>query len=124
MWRLVSKGRRAEDGKIRRKYPLTETPSANYEQRTEWNVRDTGGTAIFSIDPELTGGTKMTVELTVKHNKPCLKLHPGRADAGQKLRDFVSDNEIQTLNVAGPRASKEPEIGDFVKQVLDEAFPT
>ena len=33
-------------------------------------------------------------------------------------------NEIQTLNVAGPRASNEPELGDFVKQVLEDAFPT
>jgi hypothetical protein len=32
-------GRRAEDGKIRRKYPLTETPSANYEQRTAAELR-------------------------------------------------------------------------------------
>lgn len=58
----------------------------------------------------------MTVEFTVKHNKPCLKLHPGIKGAGQKLRDFVSDSEIQTRNVAEPRASKEPEVGDFVKQ--------
>jgi hypothetical protein len=38
-------------------------------------------------------------------------------DCGQKLRDFVSDNEIQTLNVAVPRASNEPEVGEFVKEV-------
>jgi hypothetical protein len=65
----------------------------------------------------------MTVGFTVKHSKPCLKLHPGIKDSGQKLREFVSDNEIQTLNVAGPRASNEPKVGDFVKQVLEEAFP-
>ena len=59
----------------------------------------------------------------MKYNKPCLKLHPGTKDSGQKLRDFVPDNEIQTLNVAGPRASNEPEVGDFAKQVLEEAFP-
>jgi Circularly permutated YpsA SLOG family len=35
------------------------------------------------------------------------------------LRVFVSDNEIGTLNVAGPRTSKEPGIGDFVQEVLE-----
>jgi hypothetical protein len=44
-------------------------------------------------------------------------------DAAQALRDFVADNEIATLNVAGPRASKEPELGEFVKEVLEAAFP-
>ena len=39
------------------------------------------------------------------------------------LREFVSDNEIGTLNVEGPRASKEPGIGDFVREVLEAAFP-
>ena len=33
------KGRKAEDGKIPPQYQLTETPSASYMQRTEWNVR-------------------------------------------------------------------------------------
>jgi hypothetical protein len=59
----------------------------------------------------------------VKHNKPCLHVHPGQEDAAQALRDFVADNEIATLNVAGARASKEPQVGKFVKEVLEAAFP-
>jgi hypothetical protein len=43
--------------------------------------------------------------------------------AAKMLREFVSDNEIKTLNVAGPRASKEPEVGEFVKGVLGLAWP-
>jgi hypothetical protein len=35
----------------------------------------------------------------------------------------VADNEIGTLNVAGPRASKKPEVGEFVMAVLAEVFP-
>ncbi|MCF7788694.1 MAG: putative molybdenum carrier protein [Prosthecobacter sp.] len=42
-------GRKAEDGPIDAKYELTETPSSNYLQRTEWNVRDTDGTIVFTI---------------------------------------------------------------------------
>jgi hypothetical protein len=92
-------------------------------QRTEWNVQDTGGTVILSIEHELTGGSRKTAEFAVKHNKPCLHVHWGQEDAAQALRDFVADNEITTLNVAGPRASKEPQVGEFVKEILEAAFP-
>jgi hypothetical protein len=47
----------AEGGPICKKYPLIETPAASYVRRAEWNVRDTGGTVIFSIGPAQTGGT-------------------------------------------------------------------
>ena len=44
----------------------------DYPQRTEWNVRDSDGTVVFSIAPTLTGGSKQTVELAHKHGKPVL----------------------------------------------------
>jgi hypothetical protein len=53
---------------------LTETPSSNYLQRTEWNVRDSDGSVIFSIAPELTGGPKKTIDFAIKHSKPWLHL--------------------------------------------------
>ena len=117
------KGRKAEDGPISRKYPLIETPSADYVQRTEWNVRDTRGTVIFSISLELAGGSKKTAEFAVNHNKPCLHLHSHRSDAAQAFRNFIAENKILVLNIAGPRASEEPAGGEFVKSVLAEAFP-
>ncbi len=41
------KGRKAEDGVIPPQYQLTETPSASYLQRAEWNVRYSDGTLIL-----------------------------------------------------------------------------
>ena len=64
------KGRKAEDGPIGSKYLLKETPTSNYRQRTEWNVRDSDGTVIFSLAPALTGGSKKTIEFAIKHEKP------------------------------------------------------
>jgi hypothetical protein len=64
------KGRKAEDGPIDPKYPLKETPSAAYVQRTEWNVRDSGATVLFSIEPTLTGGSKKTVGLRASTTSP------------------------------------------------------
>jgi Circularly permutated YpsA SLOG family len=37
--------------------PLRESPSASYLQRTEWNVRDSNATVLFSLASELTGGS-------------------------------------------------------------------
>lgn len=47
-------GRLAEDGRIPSRYQLRETPSPDYAQRTEWNVRDSDGTVIFSSEDTLT----------------------------------------------------------------------
>jgi hypothetical protein len=62
------KGRKAEDGVIPPHYQLTETPSASYLQRTEWNVRDSDGTVIFTIAAKLAGGLKRTAEFANKHS--------------------------------------------------------
>ena len=56
------KGRKAEDGPIDAKYPLKETSSSSYLQRTEWNVRDSDATVLFSILPALSGGSKRTMD--------------------------------------------------------------
>jgi hypothetical protein len=65
------KGRKAEDGPIPPRYPLSETPSADYGQRTEWNVRDSDGTLILNSG-ELAGGTAQTVEIARRLRKPFL----------------------------------------------------
>jgi hypothetical protein len=80
------KGRKAEDGTIDPKYPLKESSSASYLQRTEWNVRDSDATVLFSIAPSLGGGSKKTVEFAKNHNKPCLHLH-ARQQALAKASD-------------------------------------
>ena len=117
------KGRKAEDGPIADQYHLKDTPSSNYLQRTEWNVRDSDATVIFSIEQELTGGSKRTAELAQKHRKPLLHLSPAQNhQAAERLSRFIKEHNIQILNVAGPRASKEPNIAEFVMNMLDQAF--
>jgi Circularly permutated YpsA SLOG family len=86
-------------------------------------VRDSDGTVIFSLAPVLTGGSKKTVAFAIKHKKPWLHIYrDGQYDAAESLLRFVSDHTIKILNVAGARASREPQISDFVKKVLEEAF--
>jgi hypothetical protein len=115
-------GRKAEDGPIDVKYPLIETASVAYIQRTEWNVRDSDATVLFSIDPTLTGGSKKTEEFARAHNKPWLHLCANEMSSAEKLKAFAEEYEVKVLNVAGPRASEEPGVGDFVMRTLEEVF--
>jgi hypothetical protein len=116
------KGRKAEDGPIDAKYPLKETPTPSSLQRTEWNVRDSDATVLFSIEPTLSGGSKRTMEFARKYKKPRLHLHSGISEAADKLSAFVQENSVKVLNVAGPRASTEPKVGQFVMGLLDEVL--
>ncbi len=118
------KGRRCEDGVIDQRYCLVETPSDDYSQRTEWNVRDSDATAVFSIRKELRGGSLLTVELAYQYNKPVIHLcqEDEQTNHAQKLRSFIEKFGISVLNVAGPRASGEPDVYQFVLGVLDQAL--
>ena len=118
-------GRLAEDGRIERRYQLVETPDPNYAQRTEWNARDSDGTVIFSLAEQLTGGSALTLELARRHGRPvlCLSRESSSAEAAaEALRSFITEHRLRTLNVAGPRASNEPEVAGFVKAVLSAAL--
>jgi hypothetical protein len=117
------KGRKAEDVQIDAKYQLKETPSSNYRQRTEWNVRDSDGTVIFSVGKRLSGNSAETLEFAIKHRKPYLHLSAVFKDnAAFELKKWMEDNDIRVLNVAGPRASKEPKVAEFVLTTLDTAL--
>jgi len=114
----------AEDGKLPGEYGLRETPDGEYEQRTEWNVRDSDGTVIFSIASKLFGKSEFTAEIAKRLNKPSLHIsksvvpHTG----AKQLKDFVLRNHIRVLNVAGPRASNEPNVAEFVHETLKRLF--
>jgi len=116
------KGRKAEDGPIDLKYPLKETPSESYIQRTEWNVRGSDATILFSIEPTLTGGSLRTMEFARKYGKPHLHLCAGNDTSADNLRAFFEYHDVKVLNVAGPRASTEPRVGQFVMALLDEVL--
>ncbi len=101
------KGRRAEDGVIDSRYLLRETPSTEYIERTRRNVQDSDGTLIFNRgEPE--GGTALTRQFAQEMEKPYLLIDPDRLDTLDSVRQWLRERAIHTLNVAGPRASKEP----------------
>lgn len=106
------KGRLAEDGPISNKYPLAETNSSIYAERTRKNVIDSDGTLIISFEPTLSGGTALTGEIAEKSGKPLfvVDISEKREDSYKKMRDWIESKGIQILNIAGPRENTEKNI--------------
>ena len=115
------KGRKAEDGPIPSPYPLRETSSTDYRVRTEKNVTDSDGTLILTLG-KLTGGTAYTAKVAENHRKPYIVIDLSGKPDPKSIMAWVVQNNIQTLNVAGPRESKSPGVHDmavdFLKRML------
>jgi len=121
-------GRRAEDGEIPDRYPLRETPASDYEQRTEWNVWEADGTLILTVGPP-GGGTAYTVRIAEAVGRPCrvvdlaeLTTAEEISEAADAVHRWLEEKGIVTLNVAGPRASRDSGIAEratrFLQQLL------
>lgn len=115
------KGRLAEDGVIANGYQLREMDSADYPLRTEQNVVDSDGTLLLHRG-RMAGGTELTRRLALKHARPLLAVDLETGGDPAAVRCWLAEHAIQTLNVAGPRESTAPGIGEqsanFLRQVL------
>ena len=88
-----------------------------YLPRTEQNVINSDGTVYFSTDED-SAGRIATQRFAKAHNKPFL-LNP----TSQELAQWLVDNNVNTLNVAGNRGSKvSPEFDSQVRETIRSAF--
>ncbi|HVS27557.1 MAG TPA: putative molybdenum carrier protein [Burkholderiales bacterium] len=102
-------GRLAEDGRIPERYPLKELAGGGYAERTLQNVIDSDGTVIINFG-ELQGGTEQTLLFCVERAKPHELINAEKVSASKAarlIRAFVTKHRVKTLNIAGPRHSKE-----------------
>lgn len=119
-------GRRAEDGVIAKRYPLHETPTPEYPERTEWNVRDSDGTLVLTRgEPAVGSGTAFTIELARAYQRPHLIVDLTNPTPAKTVRDWIAKNRIRVLNVAGPRAERNDGIYEqaaaFLRKVVSGA---
>lgn len=114
------KGRRAEDGEIPSTYVLKETPGSGYLQRTEWNVRDSDATLIFTLDDELSGGSGRTAKFADAHGKPWLHVRPSVHP--RYVARFLARHRVRVLNIAGTRGSAASGIAELVHKVLSASI--
>ncbi len=120
----IPKGRRTEAGPLSETYHLREMGTTSYPKRTEQNVLDGDATLIVSHG-KLTGGSKLTATLAQKHAKPCLHIDlqsVSMAIASRRLVAWLTENDIKILNVAGSRASEDPEIYPRTLQLLRQTL--
>jgi hypothetical protein len=114
-------GRLDEFGRIPDRYPVEELEDGGFVERTLQNVKDSDGTVI--IYPErLSGGTEQTLHFCVEQRWPHELIDASNVPtekAAQLIADFVRQNKIDILNVAGPRASEWPEGYDYAFRTLD-----
>ncbi len=118
------KGRLAEDGIIPEKYTLREMETESYSERTKANVEAADLTLIFSHGP-LTGGSLLTQQFAEELGKFCVHIDLSETfQPLEKVTDIFPRVGKVVLNVAGSRASNDPEIYDAVYAVMVRVLET
>jgi hypothetical protein len=114
-------GRRSEAGLIPAIYRLQPTTSRNYAVRTEQNVIDSDGTLILYF-ARMSSGTFLTRKMAEKYQRPLRVIDLNRTveNTSEQLREWLKENDIKVLNVAGPRESTNPGIAQLAQAFLRE----
>ncbi len=124
---FIPKGRRAEDDRIADKYVhLIELKSGAYRDRTIKNLRYADGTLL--IYERFTGGVKLTYNQCKKYNKPVyvidLNDDTTPSEHKEKFIEWILNNEITVLNIAGNRESNSKGIYERAIKILKCLLPT
>jgi hypothetical protein len=120
----IQKGRRIKNGILPDKYELEEMPVAGYKERIEQNVMESDGTVIFSHG-DLTGGADYSMKMTERHKRPTLHIDlsdTAEVTAASKINTWVIENNIEVLNVAGSRASEDPDIYRNTMYIVEDCI--
>lgn len=114
-------GRKAEDGKISDKYPLLETKSSKYSERTKLNVQNSDGTLIF-FNQTLDKGSTLTATLANKYCKPLFYYNFSANTNFSEITLWIDSNKIKILNIAGSRESNSTGIYSKTYTLLNKIF--
>ena len=103
------KGRLAEDGIISDQYNLTELKSSQYLMRTFENVQASDGTLIIHTET-VSGGTMKTKDFCQMISKPLFEINllEDLQKIPVNLDNWIKENHIIIMNIAGPRESAAP----------------
>ena len=120
----IQKGRKIKNGILPDKYELEEMSVAGYKERIEQNVIDSDGTVIFSHG-DLTGGADYSMKMTQQHQRPTLHIDLIKTPAvvaASKINSWIIENNIEVLNVAGSRASEDPDIYRNTMYIIQDSI--
>ena len=114
-------GRLDEFGKIPDRYPVQELEAGGFTERTLQNVQDSNGTLLI-YPGKLGGGTQQTVRFCIELRRPHQLIDASKISAQRAaglIADFLRQNKIGIVNIAGPRQSEWPEGYDYAFRALD-----
>jgi hypothetical protein len=120
----IPKGRKTESGPLPLTYRLKEMDTTDYPSRTRQNILASHGTVILSRG-KLTRGSELTQVFAKVEGRPNCHIDLAQNDSFEAaviLQSFILENQIEVLNVAGPRASHDPGIYFDVKSILEAVF--
>jgi hypothetical protein len=117
----VPAGRLDENGVIPGHYPVKELKKGGFKLRTLQNLQDSDGTLILYF-ADLEGGTEETAYRCMKQRKPYRLVDATEVRVARCVdlaEAFVRSRQLRSLNVAGPRASKQPDAYAYAYEVID-----
>lgn len=118
------RGRKSTNGRIPDHYPLQETSSARYDQRTRKNIEEADAVLVIHFGPP-TGGTALTLEISRRLGKPFLGIDLAVENPDHALlecRNWLKFRQPQILNIAGPRDNSEGTIHKAALSFLTRLF--
>lgn len=113
-----------DDPSLGERFGLIEHINRSYVPRTYDNVRDSDGTIVISGDWS-SAGTICTLKAIMKYEKPRVEVSVTDdceildiESSVDLVRQWIMEDQIKILNVAGNRESKCPGIQNLVKEYL------
>lgn len=123
---IMPEGWRTEVGpnpEFGQKYGLREGTSPEYPIRTEANVRNSDGTMRIALKLN-SKGMRCTMNAIVKHRRPYfdvdLKTYEKDAEFMEKVKEWMSANDIRTLNIAGNKETKDNNVSNAARLFIDK----
>lgn len=113
------------------KYGLRPTPNERSEKtplvprslRTEWNVRDSDGTLIITpLEISHDQGCQWTFEAAENYHKHCLVVSPTEKKAANNILNWIKENQLNVINIAGPAEKDFEGIGNITYKFLLRVF--
>ena len=95
-------------------------PASGYYKPAEQTVLDSDGILIISHG-KLKNGSALTLKLAKKHHRPWLHIDlngMNAFEAAKTANSWIVQYNIKILNVAGPQASKDPNIYKATQKIL------
>jgi len=117
------KGRKSENGTIPFKYPLIELDSEKEIDRTRKNVLESNATVIVKDETEFQEGTLNAIKFCQQFSKPFLIYDVVYDPINYEMfQNWLLENNIKILNVAGNRSSDSPGIKGKAYNLLERLF--